>query len=345
MSAYATEIPIVKDVREVGEGFSEGVSLSTFTAAANIGVSALGAFLDPLAWVIGQLMEPIYNWIINNVTFVKETLNALLGNPDAVSAVGTCTSQHGDTISTQAKASSEAAQRIREQWEGVASDAMAAVMQMWAVAQESLSMVLKACGVAIEAVATVVDTVKQFIIGLGKELINDLISKAVMSALASFVTFGAAYAAYTAWAAGKVASVAAKFTGLLKKLADWGAGRAAQGSQLQAALQRASQTLGRMQTGFLRQVHLADQASGHASTAQNHASTANDLNGPANAPMSDAPYYQQQQQHHTEQAQHHTNQANQTSPDPVPTSTTTGVGAANDAAQNADQRHDDRNPR
>ena len=76
--------PIVADLTTIGSSFEQGVGLTTVTAGANVAMSALGAFLDPIAWVVGQIMEPIYNWIIANIAPVRDTLNALLGNPEVM---------------------------------------------------------------------------------------------------------------------------------------------------------------------------------------------------------------------------------------------------------------------
>lgn len=329
---------MVADIATVGDAFSQGVSLATVTAAANVGVSALGAFLDPIAWVVGQLMEPIYNWICENVQFVKEALNALLGNPDAVHATGECVTTVGDKVEAEADAAYTSMVALMSNWSGPAAEAFRIAATAIHLAEKAQAAVLRACGAAITVVAGVVDMIKQFIIGLGKDIINQLISKGVMSVLASFVTFGAAFAAYTAWAAGKVAAVFAKVSGLLRKLAKFGADNTTRFSKLSALLSKAEGIFAKLEIGFLRQVHLSDQASGHAQSAQHHAGQAEGMNQAAQHGGSDGPGYAQGAADATNNAQQSTQQANQTRPNPVNSNVPGAVDAANSAAGNAEER-------
>lgn len=329
--------PIVADLQTVGDAFSQGVGLSTVTAAANIGMSALGAFLDPIAWVVGQLMEPIYNWICQNVQFVKDALNALLGNPDAIHAVGECVTAMGDKVESEAQAAYSSMMNMLAQWTGPGADAFRVAATAIYVAEQGQAAVLRGCGGAIKAVAGVVDMVKQFIIGLGKEAINQLISKAVMSVLASFVTFGAAFAAYTAWAAGKVASLFAKVSGLLRKLAKFGADNTTRFTKLSELLRRAEGAFSRLEAGFLRQVHMADQAAGHAQSAQHQAGQAEGMSSAAQNAGSEAPAYGAGAADATRNAQQQTRQSQAARPNPLGKAPT-AVDAANSAAGNAEDR-------
>ncbi|MGD8215928.1 hypothetical protein [Aestuariimicrobium sp. Y1814] len=338
MTAGLGAPPIVADIQTVGDAFSEGVGLSTVTAAANIGMSALGAFLDPIAWVVGQLMEPIYNWICDNVQFVKDALNLLLGNPDAVHAVGECVTAMGDQVESEAQSAYSTMMGLLNHWTGPAADAFKVAVTAIYMAELAQAAVLRGCGGAIKVVAGVVDMVKQFIIGLGKEGINQLISKGVMSVLASFVTFGAAFAAYTAWAAGKVASLFAKVSGLLRKLAKFGADNTTQFSKLSGLLRKAEGIFAKLEMGFLRQVHLADQAAGHAQSAQHQAGQADGMNSAAQHAGSDAPGYNQGAADATASAQQHTQQSHDTRPDPLGPTAPNAVDAANSAASNAEDR-------
>lgn len=329
---------MVADITTVGDAFTQGVSLATVTAAANIGMSALGAFLDPIAWVVGQLMEPIYNWICENVQFVKDALNTLLGNPDAIHATGECVIAMGDQVESEADAAYASMVALLSSWSGPAAEAFKIAATAIYVAEKAQAAVLRACGAAIKVIAGVVDMVKQFIIGLGKDIINQLISKGVMSVLASFVTFGAAFAAYTAWAAGKVAAVFAKVSGFLRKLAKFGADNTTQFTKLSALLRKAEGIFAKLELGFLRQVHLADQASGHAATAQQQAGQADGMNQAAQNAGSDGPGYNQGAADATQNAQQNTQQANQTRPNPVNSNVPGAVDAANNAAGNAEKR-------
>lgn len=335
-----TDYPIAKDISVVANAFTTGQGIgSALTAGVNIGISALGAFLDPLAWVVGQIMEPIYNWILDNAGFVKETLNLLLGNPEEVSRTGQCSTAQADRIAQRMYEFDAKAMEANPNWKGPGAGAAGAILQAYSRVQVFLVEILKMAGMGIEAVASIVDLVKQFIIGLAKDALNQLISKAVMSALASFVTFGAAYAAWTAWAAGKVAALAAKVSGFLGKLAQKAAGKAKDGSMLQTKLNEAAEALFRMQAGFLQKVAAADQAHAAADQARQRASQAGDYDLAGSGAHSEADHYNQQAQQARQDATDLTNQSNQTRPNPGPgTTTTVGADAVNNAQQGEDER-------
>lgn len=243
----ASPFPIVNDVSAVCSIGTEGVGVAQVAGAVGTGMSALGLFTDPISWVVGQIMEPIYNWILNNISPIKEALNKLLGNPDAISQTGDCVTKKGEALNSSADQMAQATAQLGS-WKGEGKTAFEAASVAYQAAMRALAGVFKACGVAVEVVAGVVDMVKQFIIGLAKSLLNDLISKAVVSALASFATFGAAFAAYTAWAAGKVTAVLAKVSGLLQKLCKFGAANSGKFTKLEAMLLKAEKIFEKWKT-------------------------------------------------------------------------------------------------
>lgn len=69
------------------EAWGDGkLGVDDFSAPAFAGLDLLGLFLDPVNWVVGKILEPILNWILENVKPLKKTIEVITGSPEQVQA-------------------------------------------------------------------------------------------------------------------------------------------------------------------------------------------------------------------------------------------------------------------
>lgn len=218
-------------VKQWGESFGSGVigcaeawgdgqlGLNDFSAPAFAGLDLLGAFLDPVNWIVGNLLEPLYNWIFENCKPLTQLIEAVTGSPDQVRAQAEQYQKVSRQIADQANAFLGAVNAVLTTWEGQTRDAFrraaaAAVEMQRGVAQKQHELAN-----AFYMLAGIVSAVKEIVVSLIKELVTDLVTKAVMAALAAIPSLGSAIAAYMTWAAAKYAFVMGKVARTFQKAA------------------------------------------------------------------------------------------------------------------------------
>lgn len=217
------------EITTIAESWGDGrFSVGDLSAPVGAGLSYLGLFLDPVNWVVGKLLEPIYNWIFENIGPLREAIHMVTGNPDAVTA-------YGDQFKDTSRRISDGAQRVvtlandlLQHWEGAARDAFREAVSRAVEMQRGMADAQHKVAEVVYGLASIVSAVKEIVVGLIKDLITELVTKGVMAAAAAIPSLGSAIAAYMSWAAAKYALVM---------------GRVARG--LQKAFSRAAEAVGR----------------------------------------------------------------------------------------------------
>lgn len=203
----------------VGEAWGDGrFTAGDIVAPVGLGMEALGLFLDPVNWVVGKLLEPIYNWIFENVKPLKVIIETITGSPEQVTAQADQYRQVSQSMADQANALVESANQALNEWEGQARDAFRAVVESAVSKQTSIASSINTLAEVAYGLAAIVSAVKEIVLGLIKELITELVTKGVMVALAAIPSLGSAIAAYMAWASAKYALVLGKVSASLAKL-------------------------------------------------------------------------------------------------------------------------------
>lgn len=203
----------------VADAWGDGkFSAGDIAAPVGLGMEALGLFLDPVNWVVGKLLEPIYNWIFENVKPLKVIIETITGSPEQVTAQADLYRSVSEQLAEQANALIESANVALNEWEGEARDAFRTTVEAAVDKQSGIASSVNTLAEVAYGLAAIVSAVKEIVLGLIKELITELVTKGVMVALAAIPSLGSAIAAYMAWASAKYALVLGKVSASLAKL-------------------------------------------------------------------------------------------------------------------------------
>lgn len=211
---------IVGDIGATVQGIQDGNVAGTAFAVTGTAMSALSLVADPLA---GFLSAGI-GWLIEHVSFLREPLDKLCGDPGAIQAE----SNTWKNIKTEMEAiKAEYEQAVGKEvssWQDPIGDA-------YRTHASGLSQELDGYAQAADGASTAV-MIGGVLVGIERGIIRELITtfvakmieRALIALAASFFTFGGAAAVFIADAvaegsilAGKIAS---KVATLLQKLAD-----------------------------------------------------------------------------------------------------------------------------
>jgi uncharacterized protein YukE len=180
-----------------------------------LGLDVLGFVANPL----GTLAGAGIGWLIEHISFLKEPLDDLAGDPAAINGVAAV---WGETVGKACGEVGEEYARIATEqtstWKGQAADgyrhAAAQVAEQIKAFEEAATAV--ATGVRLSGV--LVATVR----GIIRDLIADVIAEIILAAAAalatSWCTFGASIAAFTGWAVARAGATAGKIAGKISKL-------------------------------------------------------------------------------------------------------------------------------
>lgn len=211
---------IVDSMRQAGLELGAGNAAGFALQGASTALDSLGAVVDPLA----ALASAGVGWLIEHCEILREPLNQLAGNPEAIEAVTQTWHNIAAEMRDIGRDVSASALSNTVEWQGRAADAYRG--KATALANEISAMDAGASGVA-GAIATggvLVGTVRALVRDIIAECVGDLISKALIAAASSVVTLGGSVGAFLGWAIGKigitVGRIAAKISELLAKLGE-----------------------------------------------------------------------------------------------------------------------------
>lgn len=245
----------------VAEEWGDGkFTVSDITAPVGAGLDFLGLFLDPVNWIVGNLLEPIYNWIFENVKPLKQAIEMVTGSPDQVRASAAAYQEAAQGVAAQANALIEQANSVLSDWEGQARESFRATVELVVRNQTQMTEGLHKLAELTYAAAMIVSAVKEIVVGLIKELITELITKAVMVALAAIPTLGAAIAAYMSWAAAKYSLVVGKISLAFSKLFKKASTLFKKGSKLGDLLGKLGDRMGKFADKAFETSRAADRA-------------------------------------------------------------------------------------
>lgn len=179
-----------------------------------LGLDALGFVANPL----GSLVGAGIGWLIEHLSFLKEPLDDLAGDPAAVNVVA---ATWGEVASACARAGEQYAQIATSQtatWKGESGDAYRATAQQVAEQIKAMEGAANAVSTGIRASGILVATVRGIIRDLIADVVAEIIIAAATALATSWLSFGASIAAFTGWAVARGASTAGKIAGKISKL-------------------------------------------------------------------------------------------------------------------------------
>lgn len=204
--AIDTVAQAVKDFKNPEDWAMDGIAL---------GLDGLGMIANPL----GSLASAGIGWLIEHLSFLKEPLDDLAGDPKAITGIA---ATWGETVQSEVK---RIGQDLQQQstgktghWKGDAADG-------YRTFAADLSKKVNALGPAAQAVSEGVQGSGQLVAtvrGIIRDLIADVVAEIVIAAAAalasSWFTLGGSIAAFTGWAVARGAATAGKISGKISKL-------------------------------------------------------------------------------------------------------------------------------
>jgi uncharacterized protein YukE len=181
--------------------------------AAGMVTDVVGFAANPLA----GLASAGVGWLLEHVSFLREPLDALLGNPDEING-------NVDQLKSAALEMKMIAREHREDmgsvddWSGEASDAFRANMEQMAGEYEALGSTMDGTAAIYALSGALVCELRAMVFELISDLIGELIASALIAAASAVVTFGGSIAAFAGYAGTRAAMLATKIAGKLTKL-------------------------------------------------------------------------------------------------------------------------------
>lgn len=183
------------------EGLVNGVA-----AASSLGT----ALADPLA----ALGAAGAGWAIEHFSFLKEPLDALAGDQQAIEAMSTTWANVGQEVQGAADDLRTAVQRDTDSWSGEASDSYRSFAEDKVSTYAGLAGACTAVGTAVKLCGTVLSVVR--------DIVRDLISQAVGELVAAIVEWAAAECVSVGLATpGMVADLTRRALKWADKISEW----------------------------------------------------------------------------------------------------------------------------
>ncbi|MBM7809792.1 WXG100 family type VII secretion target [Saccharothrix algeriensis] len=196
------------------ESEGEGVDvIDVALGGAGVVVDLVGVAVNPL----GALASAGVGWLLEHVSFIREPLDALLGNPDEINA-------NVDQLKQAALEMKVIAEEHRRDldsvsgWEGRSGDAFRSEMDTMAAEYEALGSTMDGTAAIYALSGALVCELRALIFGWISDLIGELIAGALIAAASAVVTAGGSIAAYAGYAGTRAAMLATRMATRLSKL-------------------------------------------------------------------------------------------------------------------------------
>jgi uncharacterized protein YukE len=213
----------------------------------DVAISAAGAVADTVAFAmdpLAGLLSAGVGWLFEHVSFLREPMDALLGNPDQIQANVDRLKTYAANVKELADAHSQDMSAFQD-WSGQAADNFHGNMDRLGGELASLSKTVEGTATVVAVSGVLVTTLRSIVRDLIAALIAELIEGALIAAASAVFTFGASIAGFIGYAVGRAAALGAKIASKISKLV---AGMARQGSRLAklgAAMGELAKNLGR----------------------------------------------------------------------------------------------------
>lgn len=201
------------DVEAAAGGLSNPGDLAV--DGLSLGLDALGFVANPLS----GLLSAGIGWLIEHLDFLKEPLDALAGDPSAVTRVAIT---WGEDVKSEvvavAESFRESVRRETVSWQGDGAEAYRKLADGVAAQLESLESAAQSVSTAIQNSGVLVATVRGIIRDLIADVVAELVIAAASALATSWATFGGSIAAFTGFAVARGAATAGKIASKISKL-------------------------------------------------------------------------------------------------------------------------------
>ncbi len=212
------KIPIYSSLATAFDHWSDGRSeLSDGVSVFDVGLDILDTVVDPLHAIISAPVGWLLDFIVEHVSFLKDTLDLLAGNSRAIMAQA----QVWENLSRRMAGAGVAHEGMitgTSCWSGPAFSAF----QRTQTATHHLFESALASAVCMEnwikGVGLVVSIVREFVWGQVKEFVVQIVQAAILALAAAVPSGGASIAGFGSWFVGKLVITAGRVTRAFEKL-------------------------------------------------------------------------------------------------------------------------------
>ncbi|WP_329064713.1 WXG100 family type VII secretion target [Amycolatopsis sp. NBC_01480] len=194
LNAQTSGAGILNDVASSLTDFRNGDWLNFGVDVATDGLDLLGAAMDPL----GTLASAGVGWLIEHISFLKEGLDQLAGNPEAVTAKATTWENVSKQLEQSAGQYEQAAAKVAPDFQGAGGQAYQNTAKGYAATLRGASGQAHAASIGMNVAAALVGTERGLIRDMISSFVGELIIKGLAALAASWCTFGGTIAAFIA---------------------------------------------------------------------------------------------------------------------------------------------------
>lgn len=200
---------LVGAIKKEGENDAAQIAVASVT----VGLDVLGMVLDPL----GTVFAAGVGWLIEHIGFLREPLDLLMGDPDAIKANAALIQMEAAKFKQYAAEHDQALAAVAG-WKGEAADKFRKSMQDLSEELQSYGEIVSGASDTTVNMGVAVAATRALVRDIIATLIGGLVAGALAAVAAAFFTFGASIAGFIATAIGLAASTAAKIAKLISKL-------------------------------------------------------------------------------------------------------------------------------
>ncbi|MGW4395025.1 PPE domain-containing protein [Amycolatopsis nivea] len=180
------------------------------------GLDLLGAAMDPL----GSLAAAGVGWLIEHISFLKEGLDKLAGNPEAVTAKATTWQNISKQLDESATQYQQAAAKVKPDFQGQGGSAYQTTAAGYVATLKGASAQAKGTSVGMTIAAALVGTERGIIRDMISSFVGELIIKGLAALASSWCTFGGTVAAFIADTVVEGGILAEKISGRIAKVVE-----------------------------------------------------------------------------------------------------------------------------
>src|SRR5690349_333566 len=173
----------------------------TFNAIGAASATVMLA-IDPLGSIIGAGV----GWLIEHVSFLRDALNQLMGNPEEIQANVEATKARAAELRVLAE-DHKSGLATFDGWSGASSEAFKRSMDGMGQELDELAQAVETKAKIVAIMGMLVTVLRDIVRDLIAQLIGSLIGGAILAAAAMIPTFGASIPAFIGFAVGKAVAL------------------------------------------------------------------------------------------------------------------------------------------
>ncbi|TVT25622.1 hypothetical protein LWP59_01365 [Amycolatopsis acidiphila] len=258
---------LFNDVATSVKDFSDGDWANAAMDVATDGLDLLGAAMDPL----GTLASAGVGFLIEHISFLKDGLDKLAGNPEAVTAKAQTWQNVSKQLSETAETYEKSAGKAGESYKGGdGANAYQATAKSYADSLRGAAGHAQNASTAMQVGAAIVGTERGLIRDMISEFVGGLIVKGLAALATSWCSFGGTIAAFIADTVVEGGILAEKISTRIAKIVEKLESLAKNANKSKAAIEAAAKALGKIGKAADRIVDKSvDAATKIESTANN----------------------------------------------------------------------------